>query len=215
LLLKSIFLNNLFLNISFVFITAVFQGYTQGTVKSRGIDNGRKYAFVAYPDANIVLSGDEFLLYQLIMDYRKANGKPVIPLSKALTFVAQTHAGDLTKNYRLNEKCDFHSWSKKGSWTPCCYTKDHANAECSWNKPGELTTYAGSGFEVAYFDYRPAIPSVVLEKWKKNPTNNEMLLTSGNWEKVTWNAVGIGMFGNYATVWFGKLADKDGEPGIP
>jgi hypothetical protein len=208
-------LNNIFLYISFIFISSVFQAFTQENVKSRGITNGEKYKFVTYPKANVTLSGDEFTLYNLIMEYRKANNKPVIPLSKALTYVAQTHAGDLTNNYRLNEKCNLHSWSKKGNWSPCCYTKDHANAECSWNKPAELTTYAGSGFEVAYFDYRPAIPAKVLEKWKKNPTNNEIILTSGNWEKVTWNAVGIGMFGNYATVWFGKLPDNDSEPGIP
>jgi hypothetical protein len=208
-------LNNLFLYISFFLIFTVSQGFPQETVKSRGIKNGEKYKFVAYPTANVILSGDEFTLYNLIMEYRKANGKPVVPLSKALTYVAQTHAGDLTNNYRLNEKCNLHSWSKKGNWTPCCYTKDHANAECSWNKPEELTKYTGSGFEVAYFDYRPATPEGVIEKWKKNPTNKEILLTSGYWEKVTWNAVGIGMFGNYATVWFGKLPDKDGEPGIP
>ena len=214
-LLKYKLLNHLFLYISLFLIFPVYHGFSQETVKSKGMGNGEKFKFIAYPEANVFLSEDELALYDLIMEYRKANNKPVIPLSKALTFTAQTHTGDLSDNYRLNDKCDLHSWSKKGSWTPCCYTKDHAHAECSWNKPGELANYPGSGFEVVFFDYRPATPKGAFEKWKKNPTNNEILLTSGNWEKVTWNAVGVGMFGNYASVWFGKLPDKDGEPVIP
>ena len=36
-----------------------------------------------------------------------------------------------------------HSWSANGSWTPCCYTADHARKECMWNKPGEITGGAG------------------------------------------------------------------------
>ncbi len=105
-----------------------------------------------------------------------------------------------------------HSWSKKGTWTPCCYTSDHANAGCSWSKPGELTPYKADGFEVVYFDYQIPVPGNVLEKWKKNPTNNDMLLNMGQWSTESWKAIGVGIYGNYASVWLGKLPDKEGAP---
>ena len=53
---------------------------------------------------------DEKQLYNLLMAYRKANGLPLIPLSKALTKVAQTHANDLEENYTRNDRCNMHSW---------------------------------------------------------------------------------------------------------
>jgi len=173
-----------------------------------------KYLFKPYEPGRITLSKAEYQLYRLIMDYRSSLGKDTIPLSKTLTFVAQTHSGDLTDHYSPNRKCDMHSWSKKGSWSPCCYTRDHANAGCSWSKPRELTPYTGDGFEVVYFDYQIPVPENVLKKWKLNPTNNEMMLHTGQWAGEKWKAIGVGIYGNYASVWLGKLPDKEGTPGI-
>lgn len=171
-----------------------------------------KYLFKPYEKEKVSVSEAEFRLYRLIMDFRMSKGKDSIPLSASLTFVAQTHAGDLTEHYTPNKKCDMHSWSKKGTWTPCCYTSDHANAGCSWSKPGELTPYKADGFEVVYFDYQIPVPGNVLEKWKKNPTNNDMLLNMGQWSTESWKAIGVGIYGNYASVWLGKLPDKEGAP---
>jgi uncharacterized protein YkwD len=42
-----------------------------------------------------VLSDEESKLYNIIMQYRNEKGLPDIPLSKSLTFVAQTHVQDL------------------------------------------------------------------------------------------------------------------------
>jgi hypothetical protein len=189
-------------------------GYSRVSKSNKWSMKSVRYEFIDYAVAPVVLSEDELKLYRLIMEYRKEHGKPEIPLSKAMIFVSQTHAGDLNNNYTLNYRCNAHSWSKKGNWSPCCYTKDHANAEYSWNKPKELTTYAGDGFEIVYMDNGIPTPQEALEKWKKNPTNNGIILNNGQWENVTWNAIGIGMYGEFATVWFGKLPDKDSEPGI-
>lgn len=173
-----------------------------------------KYLFKPYATGSIILSKDENKLYRLIMEYRYSQGKDALPLSAALSYVAQTHTGDLTEHYTLNGKCDMHSWSKKGVWSPCCYTRDHANAGCSWSKPRELTPYAGDGFEVVYFDYQVPVPENVLEKWKKNPTNNDMLLNMGEWAGENWEAIGVGIFGNYASVWLGKIPDNEGVPWV-
>src|SRR5688572_16243476 len=71
-----------------------------------------------------LLSEEEQKLYNLIMEYRKSKNLPAIPLSAKLTKVAQTHARDLMDNYKfdLKNKCNPHSWSKKGKWSACCYT---------------------------------------------------------------------------------------------
>jgi hypothetical protein len=172
-----------------------------------------KYLFKTYASGSTMLTNAEYRLYRLIMEYRSLQGKDTIPLSASLTHVAQTHTGDLTEHYTVNGKCDMHSWSNKGYWTSCCYTRDHAHADCSWSKPREMTPYTGDGFEVVYFDYQVPVPENVLDKWKKNPTNNDMLLNIGEWAGENWKAIGVGIFGNYASVWLGKVPDKEGFPG--
>ncbi len=77
--------------------------------------------FVAFdtvppPRTPACLSAEERTLYDLIMAYRKENKLGPIPLSESLTYVAQTHARDLTSHYTFDvrNKCNPHSWSPKG-----------------------------------------------------------------------------------------------------
>ena len=73
----------------------------------------------------------------MIMAYRKSRQLKPIPYSAKLTQVAQSHVRDLAAHfdYFNRGECNPHSWSDKGKWTACCYTDDHAKAECMWNKP--------------------------------------------------------------------------------
>ncbi len=96
-----------------------------------------------------MLNSLEQKLYGLIAENRKTKGLPEIQLSKYLTFVAQTHAKDHALNIPLKGKCNAHSWSNKGDWTECCYTSNHHNSACIWDKPAELTDYSGAGYEIA------------------------------------------------------------------
>jgi uncharacterized protein YkwD len=153
------------------------------------------------------LSGEEKKLYDLIMTYRKEKKLPAIPLSRALTFVAQTHAKDLVDNHPDKDKCNLHSWSAKGKWKKCCYTDDHANAECMWSKPRELTSYQGNGFEISYWSSSDALADGALNSWKKSNGHNPVIVNSGIW-KDAWKAIGIGIQGSYALVWFGNEVDK-------
>lgn len=157
------------------------------------------------------LSKEEMKLYTLINEYRKQKKLPKIPLSKSLTFVAQTHSKDLMENKPVKGNCNGHSWSSKGNWSSCCYTPDHKQKECMWNKPREITNYTSNGFEIAYYSSSGASPEQALEIWKKSNGHNPLLINSGIWKKDTWNAIGIGIYQNYATVWFGTEIDPDGE----
>lgn len=160
----------------------------------------------------VKVSPEEIKLYELIMKYRAENGLKKIPLSKSLTFVAQTHAIDLDENEPENGRCNMHSWSDKGKWSACCYTDDHANAKCMWNKPRELTSYSGNGYEIAHWRTPNLTAEGALEGWQNSKGHNDVITNKSIWKKIEWKAVGIGMYGKYAVVWFGEEPDKEGEP---
>jgi uncharacterized protein YkwD len=155
------------------------------------------------------LSSEEQLLYGMIMEYRKSKGLAPIPLSSKLSRVAQLHAHDLVDNYAFNpnNKCNPHSWSGKGGWTSCCYTNDHKQAKCMWDKPKEIAGYNSPGYEIAYYSSKGASAREGLDGWKVSPSHNPLLINSGMWNKVEWRAIGIGIYGEYGIVWFGEIAD--------
>lgn len=166
-------------------------------------------------DPAICLSAEERKLYELMMAYRKSNGLESIPISAKLTKVAQTHARDLMYNYKFDfdNKCNPHSWSKKGKWTSCCYTNDHKQAKCMWDKPKEIAGYEGPGYEIAYYSSKGASAEEGLDGWKKSPGHNPLIINEGMWAKAKWKAVGIGFVGEYGIVWFGEKED-DATPSI-
>lgn len=162
----------------------------------------------------VCVNTEESKLYDLIMSYRKTKNLKPIPLSSRLTLVAQTHARDLAENYEFDpqNKCNPHSWSKKGKWSACCYTSDHKAAQCMWDKPKEIAGYNGSGYEIAYYSSAGATAPEGLDGWKISPAHNPLLVNEGIWNKVEWKAIGIGLYKEYGIVWFGEVAD-DTKPG--
>jgi hypothetical protein len=155
------------------------------------------------------LTSEEKKLYELMMAYRKDKGLESIPLSSRLTQVAQTHARDLVENYEFNAGniCNPHSWSKKGQWSACCYTSDHKQAKCMWDKPKEIAGYNGAGYEIAYYSSRGATAEEGLAGWQKSAAHNPLIINDGMWSKVKWNAVGVGFYHEYGIVWFGEQTD--------
>lgn len=163
------------------------------------------------------LTSTETELYKLINEYRAQKGLPKVKLSTSLCFVARTHAEDQTANFKDGNRCNMHSWSNKGKWSSCCYTPDHKKAKCMWDKPRELTNYPGDGYEISFFStYKYDTPEVfakdILNGWKKSPGHNDVIMNKSIWKDVEWNAIGIGVYGEYANVWFGKEEDSAGEP---
>jgi uncharacterized protein YkwD len=161
-------------------------------------------------ETTICLSTEEEKLYRLITIYRESKKLPMIPFSAKLTQVAQAHVRDLADNFDYDNKrgCNPHSWSKNGTWTSCCYTPDHKQKECMWNKPKEIAGYAGSGYEIAYYSSAGASAEEGLDGWKKSPGHNPLLINSGIWSKSTWKGLGIGIYKEYGVVWFGETEDQ-------
>ena len=156
----------------------------------------------------VCLTNEEKKLFDLINNYRKSKRLAPIPFSAKLTKVAQVHVKDLMENYDANgTKCNPHSWSGEGKWTSCCYTPDHKQAKCMWDKPKEIADYQGNGYEIAYYSSDDATAEEGLDGWKKSPGHNPLLINTGIWTKIKWKAMGIGLYKNYGVVWFGETED--------
>lgn len=161
--------------------------------------------------SEVCLSEKEKELASLINGYRKSKGQSIIPVSPKLTRVAKAHARDLMDNYDFDpsNKCNPHSWSDKGEWTSCCYTNDGSQAKCMWDKPREIAGYNSEGYEIAFYYSAEIEPTRALEGWKKSPAHNPVIISSGIWKKLQWNAMGVAIQDNYALVWFGTLSDSE------
>lgn len=163
----------------------------------------------------------EARLAGLVNAYRRANGLAPVPLSPALTRVAASHAADMaarpdrgaTEDFGTDgrgARCTLHSWSARGRWTPVCYTADHARARGMWNKPREITggAYRGDGFEIAYWRSDAATPEQAMAGWQASPVHDAMIRETGMWKGTRWQAMGVGLAGHYAFIWFGKEPDR-------
>ena len=159
------------------------------------------------------VSAEEKKLYDSVMAYRASRGRASIPLSKSLTHVAKVHVMDLETNQPNKGICNLHSWSDKGPWTPCCYTADHAKASFMWSKPRELTTYPGQGYEIAHSHSDRATAAGALKGWIQSPAHHNVILNQDIWQRK-WNAIGIGIQGKYAVIWFGNEIDPAGPPQV-
>jgi len=163
------------------------------------------------------LDATEYQLAELINTYRAEKHLPAVELSVSLSYVARSHCHDLAETDVYSGKCNLHSWSDHGKWSACCYTPDHKQASCMWNKPRELTSYTGQGFEIAYFttssfDSPEEYAKEIFDSWKKSSGHNEVIINKGIWKDVEWKAMGIGIWNGYATVWFGEIIDTAGKP---
>jgi len=152
------------------------------------------------------LSQGETHLYRLLMEYRRSKGLPSIPISANLSHVAGLHVSDLAR-HPPSEPCGLHSWSKYGSWKSCCY-RGNSSAECMWSKPRELTSYSGNGYEIAFYSSGPFTPEDVLDAWKEGSDHHAVIVNEGKWAGRNWKAIGVGMRGAYAVVWFGTEPDR-------
>jgi len=146
--------------------------------------------------------------------FRAEYGLPPVPVSPALTEVAEAHALDLDR-YRPDEgsdpygaPCTMHSWSSHGNWTPVCFTADNRSARSMWSKPREIThgRYRDNGFEIAYRYSDFATPELALASWRRSRAHATVILEQGPWT-VPWRAMGVAIRGSYAVVWFGRTPD--------
>lgn len=152
------------------------------------------------------LTNAERELYELLMRSRKEKGLPEIPVSKSLSLVAKLHVRDL-ETHTIPAQYNFHSWSSDGPWRSVNYTPDHRHAKLMWDKPREITQYKGNGYEIAYMHLKSATPQSAFYGWKTSGSHKSVIFNESDWGRLTWKAIGIGIYGRYAAVWFGEEPD--------
>jgi len=105
-----------------------------------------------------------------------------------------------------------HSWSSHGTWTAGCYDPDAPNGTLMWYKPREITDYNGYGYEISYRHSAEATPSGEMNTWiNEEPSSHlDVILERNIWTDHPWKAMGVGIDGNYAVVWFGEEEDSAG-----
>lgn len=164
------------------------------------------------PDAAIHAAAEAAIIAH-INAARAAQGLAAIPLSPSMTAVARAHVLDLVQHSPDRGACNPHSWSEQGNWTPVCYESDPAQAEIMWVKPAEVTggVYSGNGYEIAWrAPYGPVLPARAVSDWEASPSHAAVMLEQGDWAGENWQAMGVGVAGPYAVVWFGKEPDPLG-----
>ncbi len=166
------------------------------------------------------LTPAEAELARLVNERRREHGLDPVPLSRSLSLVARWHAIDLQENDPATGKdrrglpCGLHSWSDKGPWSPVCYTSDHFYAQKMWNKPRELTQnrYFGNGYENVYWTSgERADPGRAVDYWISRSEEGDVILERKLWDQMGWPAFGVGLYGQYAVVWFGDMPDPGGS----
>merc|ERR1712240_165361 len=131
-----------------------------------------------------------FDLIDAVNDYRRQNGRPILPCDSVLVETAYRHTvSQIEKPPRLSpsSKCSTngHSWlsSNKQGFSrlkPCCYDN---NPRCMWNKPNELRKwYTGKGYEVTVWMGVPELSADdALEILKNSRVHRNVILGNGRW----------------------------------
>ncbi len=150
------------------------------------------------------LDAQEKELFKIVNEYRAKNNLSPVALSVPLSIVANRHLLDLIQNIK----------SLSHGWSNCPYDiKDRSTWNCLFESPKRLNVgYAGSGYENLYRNLNgSATPILALEAWKKSEMHNSLILNSGGWKDVKFDALGVAISGSYAALWFGSSRGVSAE----
>jgi len=168
------------------------------------------------------LTPQETELVTLLNKVREENHLPPVPVKESLYKVAKWHVIDLSTNSPHKDRtddrgmpCNIHSWSdkgkEKGGWNPLCYTADHKQALGMWKKPREISDHRSNGYENVYWTSAILSPAMAINYWTSRNDELDMIIEQNNWGKHPWRTMGVGMFGNYAAVWFSVKSTGEEE----
>lgn len=172
---------------------------------------GRTFPLLRWTSAAEVRKQPDALwrLVDLINTYRRTQGLPEAALSPRMTAVALEHVKDLIHNRPHEATGNLHNWSNNERWTGGVYRpEDKSTWPVMWNKPREISGYAGLGFEIAAAHVDDAAHA--LQAWRGSRSHWEVLVNRGAWSKPRWRwkALGAVFHQGYACAWFGAEEDR-------
>ena len=77
-----------------------------------------------------------------------------------------------------------------------------------WYKPKEIAGYEGHGYEILFYSSDGSTAEEALLGWQNSPAHHAVMTNANTWEQVTWRAMGVGIYGEYAVAWFGQEAEE-------
>ncbi|MBI9035953.1 MAG: SPOR domain-containing protein [Bacteroidales bacterium] len=160
------------------------------------------------------ISENDKALFESFNKYRLEQDLPKLELSRALSYVANTHVKDLFFNQPYKRNCSMHSWSDKGRWTPLCFDTSSPNYKGMTAKPRELTYYRSDAYEIIFFTNIEMSMEDILKQWAALDASKDLILQKGKWAKYKWTSIGIGTFKGYSCVWLGTAKDTGVIPEI-
>lgn len=160
------------------------------------------------------ISANDMQLFERVNELRVDYDKSKLQLSASLSYVAKMHVLDLSKNRPDTSICGLSSWSDKGNWKACCYNTYVLNEDCMWDKPKELTSYPYRGYELVTYFEDDFTNDSILQIWSGTREVLDMILTQGNYSTKKWVCMGVGIYKNYVSLWFGQRADQARQPKI-
>ncbi len=161
---------------------------------------------------NFCITLDEQGLMEKLNSLREDYGKTAIEFSKSLSYVAAIHVRDLAEHHPDTSVCNLSSWSDKGDWSPCCHNPYLPKQDCMWDKPKELTAYPYRGYELAGFFEGGLNSDSAMKYWSDNKDALDMILTEGIYGNKKWITMGVAIYKEYVSVWFGQRKDNAGSP---
>ena len=144
---------------------------------------------------------EEAKLHELVNAYRAEYDLPPIPRSPSLDLLANRHVLDIA----LNIGHLTHAWSN------CPYDpNDRATLACSSKAPQRIgTRYPGKAYENAHYNSRGASATSALRGWQNSPPHNALMINLNNWRDNRWQAMGLGIYKQYAVLWVGEVRDPE------
>jgi len=158
------------------------------------------------------VSTDENKLYESINQFLIDNGNKKLSSSISLSYVAKQHIEDLIQNHPDTSICNLSSWSDKGDWEACCYSKYIHYQDCMWDKPKELTNFRYRGYELALYFEENFNSDTIMQLLMSSNSAINMLLAKGEYSNKKWICMGVAINSNYASIWFAQREDKAGKP---
>jgi len=144
---------------------------------------------------------EEANLHDLVNAYRAEYDLPPIPRSPSLDLLANRHVLDMA----------FNIGHLTHAWSNCPYDpNDKETLYCSSRAPQRIgTRYPGKAYENAHYNSRGATAASALHGWQNSPPHNALMINLNNWRDNRWQAMGLGIYKQYAVLWVGGARDPE------
>ena len=78
-----------------------------------------------------------------------------------------------------------------------------------WSKPMEIAGFDSNGYEILSYSSDGVTPGEALIGWQNSQGHHEVMINAGGWNRVQWGGMGVGIYEEWAVVWFAEKHDTE------